>query len=296
MVAYTTQAVSHRMYLLRQAAGLLGVLFTGALCAQELERVSWPVGQASISGLLIRPFSLEAGTKSPAVVALHGCGGLGAPLFPRHADYARKLSDAGFVVLFPDSFSPRGVKSICKDRQRTIRPGLERVQDTLGALNYLVQQPLVDPKRIYLLGWSNGGSTVLHALSAMSETVAIAGQVSAQFAAAVAFYPGCTSLLERQRWRTSTPLLLLLGGKDNWTPASPCEAFAKRAQAQSFPVEAKVYPEAVHDFDAPNARLRERTGLAFTADGSGRAWVGTHEESRLDAQRKVVEFFRAGLR
>jgi dienelactone hydrolase len=278
---------------------LLGVFVTAlsALCAnvaaQQPEQVRFFVGDVAIDGWLYSPPSATVGKTNAAVVALHGCGGLGEPLFPRHADYAQMLRGAGYFVLLPDSFSPRGLKSICLDRQRKVTPGRERTQDALAALSYLASHPQIDSAKIYLLGWSNGGSTVLHTLAASSFREL---PNSPQYAAAVAFYPGCSTVLAQRTWKTAIPLMLMLGGKDNWTPAAPCEALAERAKERKEPVKVHVYPEAVHDFDAPGMPLRERKGLAFTADGSGKAWVGTHEASRIDAQAKVVEFFRAHLR
>jgi dienelactone hydrolase len=71
---------------------------------------------------------------------------------------------------------------------------------------------------------------------------------------AVAFYPGCADPL-RQRWQPTAPLLMLLGGADDWTPAAPCEALARQAEGQAVPVE--TYAGAYHGFDgtAP-VRLR----------------------------------------
>jgi dienelactone hydrolase len=263
-------------------------------------------GQAVQAWLFRMPETGAAGvtTRLPAVVALHGCGGLyssaksAAPFTfnARHEDYAQMLAKAGYLVLFVDSFGSRGVESICSDKDRKIRPHIERVKDAAAALAYLAALPQVDPKRIGLLGWSNGGSTVLHTMhqqSTAGNLFAAAG--SQRFSAAVSFYPGCSGLQQRGNWRSSTPLKLMLGGKDNWTPAAPCEALASQAQAQGLPVSMELYPEAVHDFDAPNSRMRERTGLAFTADGSGRAWVGTHEPSRQAAQASLRSFFATFL-
>ena len=55
------------------------------------------------------------------MVLLHGCGGLfgrDGRLSKRHADWASRFIRAGHVVPFPDSFNPRGVKSVCPDRDR----------------------------------------------------------------------------------------------------------------------------------------------------------------------------------
>ena len=51
-------------------------------------------------------------------------------------------------------------------------------------------------------------------------------------------------------YRPTGPLLILIGEKDDWTPAEPCRWLAETAQAQGYPVEITVYPGAHHSFDS----------------------------------------------
>jgi dienelactone hydrolase len=51
-----------------------------------------------------------------------------------------------------------------------------------------------------------------------------------------------------------------------------------------------TYPDAHHDFDAPNLPVHQRTGLAYSADGAGTAHVGTNEAARADALQRVPEW------
>lgn len=111
-------------------------------------------------------FAAPAGnTAGPAVVALHGCGGLldgkGSLGAQRHR-YVRILHGAGIGVLFIDSFVPRGQNSICSQRhdQRSITE-MHRRLDVYGALQWLARQPGVDAQRLGVVGWSHGGQTVL---------------------------------------------------------------------------------------------------------------------------------------
>src|SRR6202035_2679111 len=50
------------------------------------------------------------------------------------------------------------------------------------------------------------------------------------------------------------------------------------------------YPGAYHEFDRPDYPVREVTGLANTADGSGRAHIGTNAAARTDALMRVPEW------
>ncbi len=107
----------------------------------------------------------------------------------------------------------------------------------------------------------------------------------------VAFYPGCTFYNRYAGWRSTRPMLLLIGEADDWTPAAPCAALAARDPAH---VTYHSYPGAVHSFDAPDMALTERSGLAYTVNNNGRARVGTDHAARRDALERVRNFV-AGL-
>ena len=141
------------------------------------------------------------------------------------------------------------------------------------------------PGAVSLLGWSNGGSTVLYTAAAGARG-AFGGP---DFARAVAFYPGCRVPAERG-WRDRVPLLILVGQDDDWTGAGPCQTLADDAARRGDAVSIVVYPGAYHDFDHPNLPVRERGGLAYTADGNGQAHVGTNPAARADALRRVPAF------
>ncbi len=268
--------------------------------ASNLEPVAFPSldgemrggSPTLLMGLLSRPQGRGA---FPAVVLLHGCGGLYARngrLTGRHEDWARTLSARGFVTLLVDSFTPRGLKQICTMKERPLRAGRERTLDAYGALHHLQQLPFVRRDGVGLLGWSHGGVTTLFSVDPATPARPKLAP-DADFRAAVAFYPGCRP--ENQlTWRANIPLLLLLGGKDEWCPAHQCVTVAERAKAQGSPIDVVVYPDAHHDFDAPDLALRQRSGLAFAEGGTAR--VGTHPEARADALQRVPAFLHEHLR
>ena len=266
---------------------MLGLATLAPATAAELERVSFPSANKEatpLEGYVLRP----AGEGPfPAIVALHGCGGLwgrtSGELNKRHADWGERLVQAGYLVLFPDSFNPRGVTGVCNTANRVVAPS-GRAYDAIGAAQWLAAQPFVDKARIGALGWSMGGSTALHLVARKNA--------STVFAAAVAFYPGCRVLLERRQWEPRIPLLIQIGEADDWTPAAPCKELAGRHKD----IRIDVYPEAHHDFDAPDTPLRERRGVAFSASGTGVVHVGTNEPARRAAIDATMKFFADQLR
>jgi dienelactone hydrolase len=107
------------------------------------------------------------------------------------------------------------------------------------------------------------------------------------FRAAVAFYPGCRAPMQR-RWSARLPTLILIGEADDWTPAKPCHDMVKEARGRSAQVEIVGYPGAYHAFDNPHLPVRQRSGLAYTADGTGNAHIGTDPAARADAIQRVM--------
>jgi dienelactone hydrolase len=266
---------------------LLALSFAVA-SAQAAENVSFAGRDITLNAILYRP---AGAGPFPAVVALHGCAGLygrDRALAPRHVDWAERLTEHGFIVLFPDSFGSRGAQSQCKTDDRVASSSRERVDDAFAAKAYLQSRLDVEADAISLLGWSNGGSTVLYAVRKGRE----AKDSKRDFAKAIAFYPGCRTPIERSDWHARIPLMVLIGALDDWTPAEPCEALAANAKAAGEPVSLVVYQGAYHDFDHPNLPIRTHSGLVYTANGTGRAHTGTNPAARQDALKRVPDFLK----
>jgi dienelactone hydrolase len=229
-----------------------------------------------------------------AVVLLHGCAGMRASsgaMMARDDDWGARLAALGFVVLHLDSLSPRGERSLCgQGEDRRVRMSVERARDAYAALAYLQSRPDIRADAIALMGWSNGGGTVLWSLSRDSR--ARPAGLRHDFAAGIAFYPGCRTLSQRREaWRPVAPVLLLVGEADDWTPAPPCAELAART---GDGLELRLYPGAHHDFDAPDMKLRVRSGVGATA--SGTATLGTDPAAREDALRRVPAFLATRLK
>ncbi len=256
---------------------------TTAAYASELVEIKQ--GNSTIRGVLFRP---NGPGPFPAVVALHGCGGLGdrsGAISSRYRDWGDRLAAAGFAVLFPDSFSSRGLRSQCRVRERKVRASHERIDDANATRAWLQSQSWVAADRVSLMGWSNGAIAALWTVRPKPAKE----QPDPDFRSAIAFYPGCHQL-DKSAWSARIPTLILIGAADDWTPAKACQQMVAGARGRSALATIITYPRAYHDFDRPNYRVRERTGLAYTADGSGRAHLGTNPAARADAIKRVPEW------
>ena len=167
----------------------------------------------------------------PAIVVLHDCSGVGPQSSGAPARWSRELVAHGYVVVIPDSFTTRGhPDGVCTDASPTraeVSPS-RRVYDVYAALAYARTLPFVDGRRVGLMGGSHGGTTTLQAMLAPAsagEPLATARQGG--FLGAVALYPSCRVTLGDWHgdgsgaYRPVAPVLILVGDKDDWTPAEP---------------------------------------------------------------------------
>jgi len=253
------------------------------------ENASWAAGlkkyrittlakdRSQINGYMLRP---AGAGPFPAVVALHGCGGLWMrkkkALTSRHADWGNRLQGAGYVVLFPDSFGSRGQKSLCKIKKRPVKHR-HRVGDIRGAADWLAAQPYVNRNKIALLGWSNGGTSLLYSLAPDKAPM------TTEFRTAIGFYPGCRLVAKKTTWPPRIKPLILMGAADDWTPPAPCKKLAGRWGARIV-----LYKGAYHSFDSPNSRLRILKGRAYSANGNGIVHIGTNPKARRAAINEVM--------
>jgi dienelactone hydrolase len=248
-----------------------------------------------LDGYLFRPTKTLAGP-APAVVFLHGCGGLISGLshqiMSREMDWARHLNGQGFVVLMVDSFTSRGSGEMCSQSGFKLWLYMKRPADAYGALAFLQTQPDVARDKVAVIGWSNGGGAVLFALGKRPGKPAAFG--GPDFRAAVVFYPGsCDPQRVGTDWTVSVPLLILQGEKDVWTPAGPCKALADQAVARGGPVELHIYPGAYHDFDWPNLKRRELT--SYTTSKGVVPITGEDPVAHADAIKRVQAFLASRL-
>jgi dienelactone hydrolase len=229
-------------------------------------------GQLQLPGHLYRP---DGPGPFPAVVALHGCGGIG----PHLHRWAQTLQQWGYVALLVDSFSPRGKTNIC-DSTRSVDPQYARMPDAYAAKAYLASQSFVDSNRIAVMGWSHGGSTTLYAV----DNIYLASISAAPFKAAIAWYPGCLLRL----LQVNAPLLILIGEEDDWTLASRCKDMMSQSEQwgskTAYGVTLQVYPEAHHGFDS----------LAPLGSYYGHT-CGRHPEAAAQAEEEVKGFLAQHL-
>lgn len=273
---------------MRFSAALIGCVFalTTVAWAGGYQRVRLPGDALTLDAVLYLP----AGPGPfPAVVAMHGCNGLwrqNGQISLRHSDWGEQLAAAGVMVLMPDSYGSRKLGSQCGVKDATVRSSRERVADAALARHWLQARSDVRADGISLLGWSGGGAAVLAAIRRDRKPA----DNKPDFSSAIAFYPNCRLQSESLDFSARLPALILMGDADDWTPPAPCAYLAKAARARGEQVELVLYPGALHDFDHPRLEVKERSDIAYSATGTGKAMVGTNLAAREDALQRVKAF------
>jgi len=263
------------------------ILVAVATSAAAAEVLDVGEGDTALSAVLYRP---AGAGPFPVAVGLHDCAGMlstNGQILRRFADWGERLSKQGIAVLFVDSFTRRGLGSQCGVRERKVRSFRERVADAYLARRWLQNQGWAVKNRVSLVGWSNGAAGSLWAV----RPRAMPRDGMPDFRSAVAFYPSCRRL-STAAWSARIPTLILTGRADDWTPAATCEQMVAGAKGRSAQASIIVYPGAYHEFDRPDYPVRMITGLANSADGTGRAHVGTNPAARSDAISRVTEWLR----
>lgn len=175
---------------------------------------------------LVRPKWSKAVGERPAVLLMHGSGGLlkmptaqdkqdpcSDEMEPQFVRWAERLAERGYVVLMPSSYSARGFCDMHTDTGRVPdtfddRPErvAERLYDFDAAARYLCDRDEVDCDRMGLMGFSHGASMVILGLHwqidrALAEfrkthkdldiTLPDLEPGRPDFKVGIAYYPGC---------------------------------------------------------------------------------------------------------
>jgi dienelactone hydrolase len=213
---------------------MLSLFWNNHVSAQPIQedRLSAPGG----SGPHFYYKSEQAATRAVAIL-LHGCAGI----TNASHNWARYFAERGIAVLVLDSFRTRGVAEIC-GAPNTF-PSRYRVEDLRAAVETLNHIPGAVVVPYIVMGLSHGG---FPAIQSATKRFAAEGTHRVP-AAAIALYPWCPL----QFPEVGSPLLILTGSADTWTPAARCERALRNSPTVNSLVQLHIYPKAEHSFDVP---------------------------------------------
>ncbi|MGV7218860.1 dienelactone hydrolase family protein [Bradyrhizobium sp. UFLA05-112] len=179
----------------------------------------------------------------PFVVVMHGCDGMSTAEKEWTARVADALNKEGFGALVLDSFTTRYVDNSCG--LPDLHWGRRRADDGYSALDYLIEKKLAKANEVYIMGYSNGGTTALVSMTTQES------DHPHHFAAAFAVAPGCSPSLQHSALYTG-PILIFMGDKDDANSPDWCRERTKKRR--SVPVQMIEYQGANHGFvlDVPS--------------------------------------------
>jgi dienelactone hydrolase len=233
---------------------------SNACCTGSSDDVSFPLLQnlaQPTNAWAGKPITLTgeyvpAAPHSPAIIIMNGSSGL-EPRYalPMARSWAAWFRAQGFTTLIMDSYKPRGMPDIIHyslplyggDPNNWFTE-YQRSEDPVSAYQWLVQQPAVDPKRVYVIGFSHGGGTVLQ-LWARPEAHLFAGLID--------FYGWCESsqvqLALLDPAAHTEPLLVFVGANDDKGFVDCSRRLLTRSTVKGY-----VFPNTDHNFDYPYAQ------------------------------------------
>ena len=240
-------------------------------------RIPLPDG-ASLSAELFLPGGADrqpGAGQHPGVVVLHESFGLNDDI----RRIAARFAEAGYAALAPDLYS-HGTRIVCLTRvmvDMTSGSVAREIADILAAREALAARPEVDPGRIAVAGFCQGGGFAL-----------VAG-TQPGFAAAAVNYGVVPS--ERSRLDGVCPVVASYGAKDRIVGSKMAARLERHLAALGVPHEVKTYPQAGHSFFShvegwQGWLARVPTPMA----------VGYDEEAAEDGWRRMLAFFEEHVR
>jgi dienelactone hydrolase len=182
-----------------------------------------------------------AAQKHPAVILIHGSGGISAS-----ADrWAHELNAVGVAAFILDSFTGRGIISTVADQSQL--DSVAMMHDAFAALGKLATHPRIDPARIAVMGFSKGAVPAVYSSSLRFRSAY--GPGNAEFAAHIGLYTPCNVTYKQDDKVAHKPIRLFHGIADDYVSIEPCRTYVRRLKEAGADVTLTEYPDAHHAYD-----------------------------------------------
>jgi carboxymethylenebutenolidase len=211
------------------------------------EMVEFASNGKTSRGYLATP---EGGAKGPGVVVIQEWWGL--------TDHIKRVADRfaneGFVALAPDLYDGRVVDEPDEAGKAMMELDMERAgKDMAGAVDYLVEHPRVEPRKVGTVGFCMGGT-----LAMMLATLRPVDAV-------VDYYGGpLKGQLEVQKIKGA--VLGHFAGKDDWASPVRARELLDRLHRLGIQADFYTYPQSEHAFfndDRPEVHDPRASALSW---------------------------------
>ena len=163
----------------------------------------------------------------------------------------------GIATFELNSFKSRNIISTVGSQTEVTTAAM--VLDAYRALEVLSNHPNIDKNNVSITGWSlGGGVTLFSAWLPLKNAI----NKNLSFASHLAFYPACFINPEDKSFSKS-PIHILIGELDNWTPSQPCIDLVKILKKESN-IDITVYKDSHHGFDRDSPVVVNENAYNFT--------------------------------
>ena len=174
-----------------------------------------------------------------------------------HHDQLRIFREMGMATFELQSFKSRGVISTVGTQTQVTTATM--ILDSYRALDVLSLHPLIDNRNIAITGWSLGGTVALFSgWNTLIETI----KPMNKFSAHLSYYPLCIAIPENLDF-TKSPIHILIGEEDNWTPSNACEEFVFELNELDYNAGITVLKDSHHSFDSKLELTKIEDGYSF---------------------------------
>ena len=195
--------------------------------------------EQEVYGNLIIPYNESDSSKKYSLV-IGVAGSFGWK--DHHYEYLKMYQEMGIATFELNSFKSRNIISTVGSQTEVTTATM--ILDAYKALEVLSEHPKINKNKISITGWSlGGGVTLFSAWLPLKNAI----NKNLTFASHLAFYPPCFIEPEDINFSKS-PIHILIGKLDNWTPSQPCVELVQKLKQKSN-IEITVYKNSHHSFD-----------------------------------------------
>jgi dienelactone hydrolase len=231
-----------------------------AVAQVKTETVEYNVGGVLMEGYLAYDATLKG--RQPAVIIVHEWWGIN--------DYIRKRAEQvaglGYVAFAADMYG-KGNRATTAQEAGALSSALlggdrkvarERIR---GALDTLLKNELVDPKRVAVMGYCFGGTVALEC-----------ARGGAEIAAAASFHGGLGTPNPAEAKNIRARIIAFHGADDTFVPPAQVAAFEEEMRKGGVDWQLVSFGDAVHSFTNPASGNDKTRGAAYNEKADRRSW------------------------
>jgi len=206
----------------------------------------------------------------PAMIMVTGCSGFHSERFARSYDRDGDLFvELGYAVARADFVRAHGLENSCSSDENVtgeIVPNTEIAKYIFATVAHMVARSDVDSDRVYLIGWSLGGTGII---VAMTNNELLTGR---NIAGVLNYFPGCDDVTP---WTAEVPMLLMLAELDNIKRPQYCRELVQNSPKKGL-IKVIEYSDSHHCFTAEDTAVvtepRSKPTCAYNPEAHRASW------------------------